>query len=53
MARVIISRRGGKYKIEYNGNMLHKDKDYPFVKGWLDNQIGEFSYMYIEVNKKR
>lgn len=26
MASVIINRRGGKYRIEYNGNVLHKDK---------------------------
>lgn len=49
MANITISRRSGKYTITYNDQVLHKDKDYKFVKGWLDNQVGEFKNMYIEL----
>lgn len=49
MATISVTRRKGLYKISYNGNVLHKDKDLPFVKGWLENQVKDFKSLYIEV----
>ena len=49
MATVSVTKRAGKYRVSYNGNILHKDKDLDFVKGWLKNQVSDFKSLYIEI----
>lgn len=49
MSYIRINKRKGKYKIEYNGTVLHKEKDLEFVKGWLKNQVKDFRTLYLEI----
>lgn len=49
MATVSVTKRAGKYRVSYNGNILHKNKDLDFVKGWLKNQVSDFKSLYIEI----
>ena len=49
MAEIRIRRRKGKYRISYNGNILHDDKEWDFIKGWLENQVKGFKCMYLEI----
>lgn len=49
MAEIRIKRLKGKFRISYNGNELHRDKDFDFVKGWLENQVKDFRLMYLEI----
>lgn len=44
-----VRKRAGVYRIEYNGKLLHKNKDLNFVKGWLKNQVKDFKSLYIEL----
>ena len=49
MATITVKKRKGTYRISYNGNTLHKDKDLKFVNGWLQNQVKDFKELYIEL----
>lgn len=49
MAAITINRRKGKYRISYNARILHVDKDWDFIKGWLENQVKGFKCMYLEI----
>lgn len=49
MATISVTKRAGKYRISYNGNTIHKDKDFEFVTGWLKNQVKDFKSLYIEI----
>lgn len=49
MATINVTKRAGKYRIIYNGNTLHTEKDLDFVKGWLKRQVSDFKALYIEI----
>lgn len=49
MATIRISRRKGTYRIYKGDIILHNERSFEFIKGWLENQIKGFKNMVIEI----
>ena len=49
MKQIKIEKRKGTYRIYMGDIIIHNEKSFEFVKGWLNNQIRDFREMIINI----